>query len=136
MKTLIKTQLMKGKGGFLLAIGALAVSEYAYVPPVRDRAPHFTVQAFRLQMENNIESLVPAVKALPGDVIEYRLKYVNTGTKQMRNLSVILPISEGMAYVEHSALPDEVEARTGKVTEEYGTTPLMRFVKGHVALVA
>ncbi len=49
------------------------------------------------------ESFVPAEKALPRDVIEYRLTYANGGESALRGVAITDPIPAGTRYVGDTA---------------------------------
>jgi hypothetical protein len=84
MKKLFSTKLMKKYSeAAVLSMGVLTIFTSIYIYPVQDQEAHLTVQALLVQIENHRERFTPAAWAQPGDVIEYRLKYVNTGKKQV-----------------------------------------------------
>jgi hypothetical protein len=51
------------------------------------------------------ETLAPADQAKPGDVIEYRATYHNSGASSVRELAATLPIPIGSEYIARSASP-------------------------------
>src|SRR6478672_1529447 len=51
------------------------------------------------------ESLVPADKAKPGDVIEYKALYKNGGKTALHDLAATVPIPVGLSLVENSPQP-------------------------------
>ena len=73
------------------------------------------------------EVLVPAAKAAPGDVIEYRATYTNRGKGAVTGVEASLPVPPGMAYVAASARPDGALATLGD--GKYEPIPLKRRVK-------
>jgi uncharacterized repeat protein (TIGR01451 family) len=73
------------------------------------------------------EVLVPAAKAAPGDVIEYRATYSNRGKGAVTGVEASLPVPPGMAYVAASARPDGALATLGD--GKYEPIPLKRRVK-------
>jgi len=73
------------------------------------------------------EVLVPAAKAAPGDVIEYRATYTNRGKGAVSGVEASLPVPPGMAYVAASARPDGALASLGD--GKFEPIPLMRRVK-------
>src|SRR5262249_5607851 len=56
------------------------------------------------------EVLVPADKAQPGELLEYRALYRNDGKTDARGLMATLPIPLGTQYVAGSAIPRGVQA--------------------------
>jgi uncharacterized repeat protein (TIGR01451 family) len=73
------------------------------------------------------EILVPAAKAGPGDVIEYRVTYTNRGSATVTGVEASLPVPEGMEYVAASARPAGALASRGDASFE--PIPLKRRVK-------
>lgn len=72
--------------------------------------------------------LVAATSANPGEVIEYRARYTNTGFVAAARFALQLPVPDALIYLADSAAPDAVLASTdGK---NFAPTPLMRPVKG------
>jgi uncharacterized repeat protein (TIGR01451 family) len=49
------------------------------------------------------EDFLPADKAEPRDIIEYRLTYMNEGKDPVQNIHITDPIPSGTAYLEQSA---------------------------------
>ena len=73
------------------------------------------------------ESITSGDSAKPGEIIEYRAVYKNSGTAAARKLHGTLPIPVEMEYVADSAAPSGVQASTdGK---NYSAVPLKRKVK-------
>jgi uncharacterized repeat protein (TIGR01451 family) len=62
-----------------------------------------SIEAFRVITTENGEDFLPADKANPNDVIEYRLTYKNTGEQPVRNIHITDPIPTGTRYVTQSA---------------------------------
>lgn len=73
------------------------------------------------------EVLSSGDSAKPGEVLEYRIKYTNTGKGVARNLQGALPIPAEMEFVPGSAVPAGVSASLdGK---KFSKIPLHRQVK-------
>ena len=53
--------------------------------------------------DNDREIAVPADKVYPLDMVEYMLKYRNTGSASARGVSLLGPIPEGTVYLEKTA---------------------------------
>src|SRR5262245_7766359 len=73
------------------------------------------------------EVLVPADKAHPGELIEYRALYRNDGKGEARGLMATLPIPLGTQYVPGSALPRVVQASLDG--RSFAPAPLKRVEK-------
>jgi uncharacterized repeat protein (TIGR01451 family) len=73
------------------------------------------------------EVLSPADTAKPGEVIEYRIVYKNSGKAMARGLQGVLPIPLEMEFIPGSAVPADVSASLdGK---SFSKIPLQRKVK-------
>jgi uncharacterized repeat protein (TIGR01451 family) len=87
---------------FALALG-LAVSA-SLLRATNGEGLTGTVEAFRVvELEDGKESFLPADKARPKDVIEYRLTYKNNGTDLVQSIFITDPIPSGTKYIEASA---------------------------------
>lgn len=64
-----------------------------------------SIEAFRVVVTEDGEDFLPADKASPNDVIEYRLTYRNTGEETVQNIFITDPIPAGTEYVNDSAAP-------------------------------
>jgi uncharacterized repeat protein (TIGR01451 family) len=74
------------------------------------------------------ESLLPAAKAKPGDIIEYTAHYKNQSKGPITNVHPMLPIPEGMEYIPATARPAPAAASLdGK---SFSAIPLKRKLKG------
>jgi uncharacterized repeat protein (TIGR01451 family) len=73
------------------------------------------------------EVLEPTDQVKPGDLVEYRVVYRNTGKKQVKEVQATLPIPTGMEYQGNTANPVVVRASAdGKTFER---VPLRREVQ-------
>lgn len=63
------------------------------------------LKAFKVVLVDKKEQLVPAESVMPGDVIEYQLTYNNQTGGGITNLRPILPIPDGMIFIEQTAKP-------------------------------
>ncbi|MBW6512671.1 MAG: hypothetical protein K0A93_11280 [Desulfuromonadaceae bacterium] len=73
------------------------------------------------------EALTEATRVKPGDLVEYRAVYTNSGKVPMRQLTATLPIPEGLDYVANSARPaGALASADGK---EFAPEPLKRTVE-------
>jgi uncharacterized repeat protein (TIGR01451 family) len=73
------------------------------------------------------ETLSPATQARPGDLVEYRATYTNTGAQPARQVMATLPVPTGMEFVGRTAVPAKLEASVDGRT--YAPVPLTRRVK-------
>lgn len=64
-----------------------------------------SIEAFRVVQTAGGEEFMPADKASPNDVIEYRLTYRNDGQEPVRNIFITDPIPAGTEYIDASASP-------------------------------
>ncbi len=85
------------------------------------------LNAFKVVSSAGGEKLVSAAKISPGEVIEYQVRYANTGAKGAKNLQAILPIPASLQFVPGSALPAGAQASLNGKT--YAAMPLKRVVK-------
>jgi uncharacterized repeat protein (TIGR01451 family) len=92
--------------------------------------PHITVELTAqrvIKKGQGQEVLSSGDTARPGEVIEYRVKYANTGKGAARNLQGGLPIPAEMEFVPGSAIPSDVSASLdGK---SFAKIPLQRKVR-------
>jgi uncharacterized repeat protein (TIGR01451 family) len=73
------------------------------------------------------ESLAPADKVKPGDVVEYQARYTNEGATAVTNLIVTLPIPKGLELLAKTDLPPGAMASVDSVIFE--PAPLKRMVR-------
>jgi uncharacterized repeat protein (TIGR01451 family) len=73
------------------------------------------------------ETLVPADKVKPGDVVEYQARYSNEGATPVTNLIVTLPIPKGLELLAKTDLPPGAMASVDSVNFE--PAPLKRMVR-------
>lgn len=74
-----------------------AAAAYAASPVSGD------IQAYLISGDSDSETLQPASQAEPGDVIEYRLVFTNSGETDVFGLNVVNPIPENTTFVSQSA---------------------------------
>lgn len=84
----------------------------------------------RVVTEYGKEKLEDASVVRPGDVVEYRAVYTNTGSKPVTNLLATLPVAEGLEFVPGSASPRTPTAYAATKDGKYASMPLMRTVPG------
>ena len=73
------------------------------------------------------ESIAPADKVKPGDLIEYQVKYTNKGATQVSNLNITLPIPKGLELQGQTDLPRGAQASLDGL--KFEQAPLKRSVK-------
>ncbi len=71
--------------------------------------------------------LVAGDQARPGELLEYRAVYRNTGSRNVQKLMATLPIPQGMEYVPSTAAPALVLASTDG--RKFEPVPLQRKVR-------
>lgn len=102
---------------------AFLASGYAQAAPAVEPVK-VNLQAFKVVSANGKESLVESKTAKPGDVLEYRATYTNTGKKAVTNLAATLPVPQGMEYVALSSQPSSALASVDG--QNFSAVPLMR----------
>jgi uncharacterized repeat protein (TIGR01451 family) len=107
----------------VIAVGVLFAPAFARA--ASDLSVVLTAQ--RVTVVNGKEAFASAVQARPGDVIEYRAEYRNTGEHSVKQLAATLPVPRGMEYLPRTAVPSVLLASTdGK---NFAPVPLLRRVK-------
>jgi uncharacterized repeat protein (TIGR01451 family) len=64
----------------------------------------------KIVRQDGKEQLVDATKAVPGDVLEYRAEYQNTGATALTKVLATLPLPDNTTFIMGSAYPDGVLA--------------------------
>jgi uncharacterized repeat protein (TIGR01451 family) len=105
---------------------ALALTGTALAASLVSAAGGVSVEltAQRVVKTHGREALAPADQAKPGELLEYRALYTNSGTSEARGLAATLPIPRGTQYVKGTAAPQKVEASLDGRT--FAPVPLMR----------
>ena len=83
---------------------SMVFSAAAFAAPAADPVK-VGLQAFKVVLTGGKESLVESKTAKPGETLEYRATYTNTGKKAVTNLAATLPVPQGMEYVALSSQP-------------------------------
>ena len=73
------------------------------------------------------ESLMPADRAAPGDIIEYQVVYTNAGNGAVRSLLATLPVPPAAEFIAGTASPRTAQASLDGKT--FAPIPLVRTVK-------
>jgi uncharacterized repeat protein (TIGR01451 family) len=86
------------------------------------------LKAFKvLHKANGEEILVSADKIKPKEIVEYQVRYSNTGDRLLRNIQATLPIPTSLEYIPGTATPSNPSASLdGK---SFAPIPLKRKVK-------
>lgn len=63
------------------------------------------LKAFKVVKVDNKEQLVETNSVMPGDIIEYQLTYINETGGSISNLRPVLPVPDGMIFIEETANP-------------------------------
>jgi len=103
-----------------------AASPHAFAQP-GDVSVNLTANKVVVADDGKKESIEPAAKARPGDLIEYDAVYRDASKATVRNLQATVPVPQGLAFVAESAKPaDALASVDGK---NFEPIPLMREVK-------
>lgn len=114
-----------------LAGPALAQSAAAKAPAAEAKANTVVVelQQFKvLKQTDGTEKLVDAATVKPGDVIEYRARYINRDARSVSGLQATLPVPVGMEYVPRTARPDAARVQAATKDGRFAAEPLKREV--------
>ena len=110
----------------LLAVAGLVTCGAAWSEATSDDLK-LDLKAFKVVKKGDQETLVAAEKIKPKEVVEYQVRYVNTGEHMLKNIQATLPIPAALEYLPGTASPAGALASTdGK---NFGVMPLKRFVK-------
>jgi uncharacterized repeat protein (TIGR01451 family) len=110
-----------------LAVVALALALFTPAAARADGDVTVKLDAQRVTVTDGKATFSPATQTRPGDLIEYRATYTNTGAQPARQVLATLPVPTGMDFVGHTALPVKLEASLDGRT--YAAVPLVRRVK-------
>ena len=72
------------------------------------------------------EKLEDAGRVIPGDVIEYRVSYTNSGKEAVKGVLATLPIPLETEYLSKTAKPGGALVRAAVANGPFGAEPLMR----------
>ncbi|ATE60107.1 hypothetical protein CCZ27_09220 [Thauera sinica] len=104
---------------------AAGADKAAATPPVQA-----VLTQKRVVVEKGREVLLDADEVKPGEVIEYRVVYTNSGNKSLSGFAATLPLPEGLEYVAKSARPGAPVARASVGDGRFAVEPLTRPVAG------
>ena len=114
--------------GSLVLASSSALVKAAPVPAAKTpvSAPNVKAQlsAFKVGKDGKLSK---ADEARPGDVIEYQVKFSNTGSAPATHFKPQLPIPAELVYMGHSAAPLKVWASLD--SKAFAPAPLRRSVK-------
>ncbi|MFN2476903.1 MAG: hypothetical protein ABR526_11270 [Chthoniobacterales bacterium] len=106
----------------------MAANVLAQAPDVR-----VELSGKRVVTTDGHESLAPADKAKPSDIIQYEATYKNVGKTPAANVAATVPIPVGLTLVDKSAKPAAEQASLdGK---NFSPLPLMREVKNEAGVM-
>ncbi len=94
--------------------------------------PQLTLESYLVRVEvkdgKNVEVFEKATGVKPGQVMEYRVKATNPGSKAITNISLDLPIPRTTAYLENTATlsKDAALLASWDFKRSFGATPLKR----------
>jgi uncharacterized repeat protein (TIGR01451 family) len=131
----LRVKKLSSVNRWALAFGAvMALSSISSLVYAKDElsAEKQTVQGTLTQAKISIaadgkELTQPAETVKPGDLIEYRVAYVNRGLTSVNNLIVTLPIPRGLDYVGLTDQPRAALASTDGA--KFESIPLKRTVR-------
>ena len=90
----------------LMKIGATSLALLG-MALAQSSKPQITLEGFLVRSSikdgKTIESFEKANRAQPGEIVEYRLKAVNSGSAAISNLNVDLPVPRETAYLDGTA---------------------------------
>ena len=67
------------------------------------------------------------IKTDPGDILRYSILYVNTGTAEARNASIVDPVPEGTTYIGSSAEGESSQITYSLDGKEFQTPPMLTY---------
>jgi len=124
--------------GAIVLLFALSLFAYAQ-SQVRLELSSYKVITTTDAEGHRVESFKPALNVAPGDVIEWRLRAINTSDKILQEVSLIIPIPAKTYYLKGSASTLVIERGDEKIIikpefsydggQTYGIPPLFKIVK-------
>lgn len=86
-----------------------------------------TAQVVKVDPETGKETLGPADKVMPRDVVQYSLKYRNVSSTKLTQIELVIPVPPGTSYVDRSARAAAGAVLTFSVDggQKYQKPPLM-----------
>ena len=86
-----------------------------------------SLSAQRVEMVEGKAVFSPAIQSKPGELIEYRGTYRNTGTAAVNQLQAIVPVPVGTTLMAASAQPAQAQASIDGI--RFAPMPLTRMVR-------
>jgi uncharacterized repeat protein (TIGR01451 family) len=77
----------------------------------------------KMVLQHGKEQLVDANNALPGDVLEYRVEYKNTGATALSEILATLPLPDHTTFIMGSAYPDGVAISKKSAPDVFAPLP-------------
>jgi uncharacterized repeat protein (TIGR01451 family) len=123
-KSFKKTVVLSAISGFI------ALASLVHTPAFsREEAAKVfgTLDQNKIVLVDGKEIIQPADKVAPGDLLQYRVRYSNTGATAANNLVVTLPIPKGL---EFAAATDSPRAALASLDgEKFEVMPIKRLVR-------
>ena len=88
------------------------------------------LDATRIDLADGKTSRVPAARAVPGDLVEYRATYSNNGKASIADVLAVIPVPVGTTFVAGSASPSSGVQASADGGQTFAPIPLKRIVKG------
>ena len=100
-----------------LALALFAMGVLTHGVALAEGDVSVALNAYRVTMSQGKEAFVPAEQAKPGEIIEYRATYKNTGKQPVKDLMATLPVPQGLEYLPRTASPSKLFASTDGVLD-------------------
>lgn len=84
------------------------------------------LEVYRITMVNGEEVVEQVTTISPGDTLEYRLTYTNNLSNAISDLQPILPVPQGVQYLENTAIPELDEASLDAEGNTFQSLPIQR----------
>lgn len=107
--------ILRVAGVLLSLIHPVAHAKVGAVTLECDRDVRVSISIVRIYGQVDQEMSGDTGSAHRGDIVEYRASYVNAGRQAIRNVSAVLKVPAGSAYLPNSALPKSIAVRVGIV---------------------
>lgn len=117
---------MKSPIPFLVAAMMAIAASHAWAAPEPEPLS-IKLTVHKVVTVDGREKQVPADAAKPGDLLEYRAEYRNTGKTPTTQVKAVVPVpAQGLEYLPNSASPQAVSASVDG--RHFAPTPLTRAV--------
>lgn len=117
---------MKSLAIFIAAMTVIVTTTHAWAAHEPEPV-NIKLTVHKIVVVNGQEKKLPADTAKPGDLLEYRAEYRNTGNTPTPRIKAIVPVpAQGIEYLPGSASPAAVEASVDG--RHFAPAPLKRVV--------